>query len=170
MRVGVLAGYQLGISSGAFNLSPNLCSDCWAPKNCLVFVYGSPMKLASYEAFLWRSKVFYTLAIIECLCTRCNCVYVQIAGHQSTIVVFVYGSPMKLVRVWSFSVKVQGVWLRKSRVLVLGTVYMFRLQGTNKDVIVFEYGGSMKLDILRSCTIKVIGFYFACKMRLKSWI
>lgn len=49
---GILAGYQLGVSSGAFNLSHILCSDFWAPKNYLVFVYGGPMKLASYESFL----------------------------------------------------------------------------------------------------------------------
>lgn len=60
------------------------------------------------------------------------------------------------------------IQLRKSRVLVLITVYMFRLLSINKDIIVFEYGGSMKLDILRTCTIKVKGFYYACKMRLKS--
>jgi hypothetical protein len=60
------------------------------------------------------------------------------------------------------------IQLRKSRVLVLSTVYMFRLLGINKDIIVFEYGGPMKLDILRTCTKKVKGFYYACKMRLKS--
>ena len=58
------------------------------------------------------------------------------------------------------------IQLRKSRVLVLSTVYMFSLLDINKDITVSEYGGPMKLDILRTCTIKVTGFYYACEMRL----
>ena len=111
LRIRVLAGYQLGFILGAFNLPPLLCSDCWAPKNYFsVCIWKTNEACFMWSLFLWSPKVIDTLANIESLSTRCNCVYVQTAGHRSIIVVFVYGRPMKLILIWSCSLKVQGVW------------------------------------------------------------